>query len=83
MSTSNLVPDIGIMASQDQVAVETACLHAIKNEHLIPGSLIGHRKLGRGRHLFERIHGKNPFIQLRALERHGAGRPAHRLVEVK
>jgi uncharacterized protein len=83
MSTPSLVPDIGIMAAHDLVAIETASLKAIKTEDLIPGSLIGHRKLGRGRHLLERVHGKDPFIQIRALARHGAGRMDYRLVEVK
>ncbi|MCL2461283.1 MAG: DUF362 domain-containing protein, partial [Defluviitaleaceae bacterium] len=36
MTTPSLVPDIGIMASDDIVAVERASMDAIKNEDLIP-----------------------------------------------
>ncbi len=83
MSTPSIVPDIGIMASQDMVAVETASLDAIKSERFIPGSLIGNRKLGRGRHLLEKIHGKDPFVQVRALERRGVGHADYQLVDVR
>jgi hypothetical protein len=83
MSTPSIVPDIGVMASQDIVAVETASLRAIRTEDFIPGTLIGGRKLLRGKHLFEKIHGKDPFIQVRGLERHGLGSSAYELVKVE
>jgi uncharacterized Fe-S center protein len=73
MTTPSLVPDIGIMASQDMVALEAACLDAIKAENLIPGTLIGKWELHEGTHLFEKIHGKDPWIQVEALEKHGLG----------
>ncbi|MCX7936010.1 MAG: DUF362 domain-containing protein [Planctomycetota bacterium] len=82
MSTPNIVPDIGILASQDMVAIETASLALIRAEDFIPGSLIGKWRLGKGRHLFERIHGKDPYIQVRALERYGLGQSRYRLIEV-
>lgn len=68
MTTPYLVPDIGVMASTDIVAIERACLDAIKVENLIPGSLMKGLELGPSGHLFERIHGKDPFVQLRELE---------------
>jgi len=83
MSSPSIVPDIGVMASRDMVAIETATLKAIETRHFIPGSLIGNRRLMKGRHLLERIHGKDPFLQIRALERHGVGQSRYRLVEVK
>lgn len=82
MSSPSVVPDIGIMASHDMVAVETASLDAIEACRFIPGSLIGRRKLGRGRHLLEKIHGKDPFVQLRALERRGVGRADYERIDV-
>ena len=73
LTTPSLVPDIGIMASGDIVAVERASIDAIKVENLIPqGVPEGHEMTGEG-HLLERLHGKNPFIQLEALERQGMG----------
>jgi len=73
MSTPSLVPDIGVMASSDMVAVERACLDAIKTENLISGGLPQGMVLGESGHLFERIHGKNPFIQLEELEKQAVG----------
>jgi uncharacterized Fe-S center protein len=83
LSTPSVVPDIGILASHDLVAVETATLRAIRRKHFLPGSLIGRRRLGRGRHLWEKIHGKDPFVQVRALERHGVGSSDYRLATVR
>lgn len=83
MSCPSLVPDIGVMASADIVAVETATLDAIKAERFIPGTLFRGWTLGEGGHLFERIYGKDPYGQVRALARRGLGSARHRLVEVK
>ena len=82
MTTPNVVPDIGVLASDDLVAVETASLEAIKTRDFIKGSLIGKWKLGRGRHLFEKIHGKDPWVQVHALERHGLGSRDYLIIEV-
>ena len=83
MTTPSLVPDIGIMMSDDIVAIEQASLDAIKTEDLIPGSLPAGRKLGPGKHLFQKIHYKDPFVQVRALERAGLGTRKYQLVEVE
>jgi len=78
-----LVPDVGIMMSDDLVAIETASLKAIKTRNFIEGTLPKGRKLLKGRHLLEKIHRKDPYIQVNALERRGLGSKKHRLVEVK
>jgi hypothetical protein len=83
LSTPALVPDIGIMASQDIVAIERACLDAVKYEDLIPAGVPQGMELGSKGHLFERLHGKNPFIQLRELEKRGLGTQEYRLEEVR
>jgi len=36
----------------------------------------------KGRHLFEQIHGKDPFLQIRALAQHGVGQSRYRLIDV-
>jgi uncharacterized Fe-S center protein len=82
MSSANLVPDIGLMASHDIVAIETATLDAIKVEDFIPGTTIAGRQLGPGKHLWEQIHGKDPYVQPRALQRRGLGTSRYRLIEV-
>ena len=83
MTTPSLVPDIGIMAGDNIVAIERASLDAIKIEDLIPvGVPRGMELSGKG-HLFEQLHGKNPYIQLDALEKAGLGSQEYKLVTVK
>ena len=50
-TTPSLVPDIGIMASQDIVAIERASLDAIKVENLIRAGLPEGLELGEEGHL--------------------------------
>jgi uncharacterized Fe-S center protein len=83
LTTPALVPDIGIMASKDIVAIERACLDAIKFENLIPDGAPQGQELGTTGHLFERLHGKNPFIQLRELEKCNLGTQEYTIEEIK
>ncbi|MBN1917912.1 MAG: DUF362 domain-containing protein [Verrucomicrobia bacterium] len=82
-STPALVPDVGILASRDMVAIEKASLDLLDADDVLPNSLPKGRELGKKGHLFERIHQKDPFVQLRALERRGLGTQRYTLVEVK
>lgn len=77
-----LVPDIGILASRDIVAIEEASLDLIKTENFIEGSLPEGRSLGEGNHLLEKIHGKDPYVQVAALEARGLGSRNYKLTEV-
>lgn len=73
LTTPSLVPDIGIMASDDIVSIEKASIDSIKIDDLIPvGVPAGYELKGEG-HLFERLHGKNPYIQLDKLVEQGLG----------
>lgn len=81
-TTPSLVPDIGIMASQDIVAIERACLDAIRFEDLLSAGVPQGHVLGDHGHLFERLHGKNPFIQLDQLEKRGLGTQEYSLEEI-
>jgi uncharacterized Fe-S center protein len=82
-TTPPLHPDVGLVASQDIVAVEQASLDLIHYEELMPLGLPKGRAIGDHGHLFERIHGKDPFVQVRALERRGLGTREYELVEVR
>ncbi len=82
-TTPSLVPDIGIMASKDIVAIERASLDAIKVENLIKSGVPQGVELGTEGHLFERLHHKNPFIQLDELEKRGLGTQEYAIQEVK
>ncbi len=83
LTTPGLVPDIGLMGSTDIASIEQASLDAIKVENLIPAGLPEGFPLGDHGHLFERIHGKDPFVQIAMLEKYGLGNKAYELVEVK
>jgi uncharacterized protein len=82
LTTPYLVPDIGVAASTDIVAIERACLDMIKVENLIPGSLMKGLELGSEGHLFERVHGKDPFVQLRELEARKLGAQDYELEKI-
>ena len=83
MTTPSLVPDIGIMAGEDIVAVERASIDAIKIEDLIPAGIPSGMQLSGHGHLFEQLHGKNPFIQLEKLEKYGLGTQEYELQTVR
>lgn len=82
-STPALVPDIGIVAATDVVAVEQASLDLIKAENFIPGSLPAPMKLGDGAHLFEKIHGKDPYLQVACAEEIGLGARKYAIEEIE
>jgi uncharacterized protein len=82
MTTPALVPDIGILAGRDIVAMEQAALDLVRTENLIPGSLPAGWELRPGEHLFERVHGKNPFVIIEQLQGMGWGERSYSLSEV-
>jgi len=82
MSTAALVPDIGILASEDICAVEMASLDMIKTEHLLQNGLPKGRALREGTHLFEKIHGKDPYVMIRYLHERYGGSLQYRLREI-
>ncbi len=83
LTTPALVPDIGVMVSQDIVAIERACLDAIKVEDLILSGVPQGMELKEEGHLLERLHGKNPFIQLDKLENRGLGTQEYYIEEIE
>lgn len=82
MTTPRLVPDIGILAGRDIVAIEKASLDLVREDDLIPGTLPDHIELVEGRHLFERIHGKDPYATVDCLAELRQGQAAYALREV-
>lgn len=82
LTTPSLVPDIGIMASQDIVAIEKASIDSIKFENLIMQGVPKEHLLHNEGHLFERLHGKNPYIQINELEKRGLGTQNYKIEEV-
>ena len=83
LTTPSLVPDIGIMASNSIVEVESASLDAIKIEDLIPVGVPSNITLGDKGHLFERLHGKDPYVQLDKLAEQGLGSREYELCVIE
>jgi uncharacterized Fe-S center protein len=82
MSTPAVVPDIGILAGQDIVAIEQASLDLIRVKDLIPNSLPKGWKLRGKGHLFDRIHGKDPYAVVKYLEQFKQGTRKYKIKEV-
>lgn len=82
-STPALIPDVGILASEDIVAVDKASLDLTRDGQPLPGSLPPTHQLVEGKHLFERIHAKDPYVQIEQMEAVGLGNSAYRLCEIR
>lgn len=83
-STPSLVPDIGIVAGTDIAAVDTAALDMIKTENLLESGLPKGRKLvDVDGHLFEKIHGKDPYLMLQLLKEYYDCSTDYEVKEVK
>ena len=82
-SSPALIPDVGIVASENIVAVDKASLDLTCDGQPLPGSLPPGRTLVEGKHLFERIHGKDPYVQVDRMEAAGLGAADYRLREIK
>jgi uncharacterized Fe-S center protein len=76
-----LVPDIGIAASKDVVAIDKAGLDLINQAPPIPGSVADSYGLKPGENKFLRIHGVDPYTQVTVAERAGLGSVQYRLIE--
>jgi hypothetical protein len=82
-STPALVPDVGILGATDVVAIEQASLDLIRVEDFIPGSLPESMSLCKGEHLFEKVHGKDPYLQVACAAELGLGARAYTLEHVE
>ena len=84
MTTPALTPDIGILAGRDIVAIEQASLDLIGKatfyqDALPPG---WNCDPDTTKHLFERVHHKNPYAVVKALEKMGMGTTEYTLKEI-
>ena len=83
MSAASVIPDIGILTSEDIVAIEKASLDLITTENFNPKSLPKDKTLREGRHLFEQIWGKDPYAQVDIAAKRGLGNPDYIIEEIK
>ncbi|MEM1645511.1 MAG: DUF362 domain-containing protein [Ignisphaera sp.] len=77
-----IVPDVGILASKDVVALEKATIDLINSSPVVPGSIGELAGLKPGDNKFLVIHGRDPYIQVYAAHRKGLGTIEYELVEV-
>ncbi|MCX7704969.1 MAG: DUF362 domain-containing protein [bacterium] len=78
-----IIPDVGIAGSYDIVALEKATLDLINRHKYIEGTLPGHLRFEKDRgHLFERIWGKDPYVQVREAARLKLGNLSYNLHEI-
>jgi len=82
-SLPSLVPDIGIVAGRDVVAIEQAALDLIEADNYIEGSLPDQLTMGSEGHLFQRIHNKDPYIQVEACADLDLGSREYELITVE
>jgi uncharacterized Fe-S center protein len=81
-TTPSIIPDIGILASDDIVAIESAAVDLIKNEDYIQGSLPHPLSLSGEGHLLKRIHGKDPKVQIEECIKLKLGSPNYKINKV-
>lgn len=83
-SSPAIVPDVGILASTDIVAVEQASIDMIKTEDYIQGSLPQPLEVRDVEgHLLYKIHGKDPYLQCEESAKLGLGSQDYELAEVE
>lgn len=79
-----IVPDVGVFASTDIAAIEQASIDMIKTEDFIPGSLPHPLEVRDVEgHLFQKIHGKDPYLQVEEAENVGLGERKYDIVEIE
>ncbi|MEM0371764.1 MAG: DUF362 domain-containing protein [Ignisphaera sp.] len=77
-----IVPDIGILASEDVVALEKATLDMINEAPIVPRSIAEKADIKPRENKFFKLHAKDPYIQVEAGYRKGLGRLDYEIVMV-
>jgi len=81
-STPAIIPDVGILAAEDIVAIDQASIDLIRNEDFLPGSLPEQMKLAPEGHLLSRIWGKDPYMQVEETAALGLGSRDYEIVPI-
>ena len=76
------LPDLGILASKDIVALEKASIDLINKAPPLPWSIAEKFGLKAEDNKFQKIHGKDPYIQVYAAEKAGLGTTQYELIEL-
>jgi len=82
-SDSFLVPDVGIMASFDPVALDKACADKVNDQHGNPDSMLDREYLAPGKDKFKGVFKDIPWeVQINYGEALGMGTQNYKIVEV-
>ena len=83
MSSPSIIPDVGILGSSDIVSLENVTLDLIDRQKFVDDSLPGHLRLEKENgHLFEKIWGKDPYIQVKEAAKLRMGQLEYNLKEI-
>jgi len=75
-----VTPDVGVFASYDLIAIETALVDMIDKGPIMPGSRAEQLGLKPGEDKFKAVNGYTPRIMLKAGEKMGAGTMNYELI---
>ncbi len=78
-----IVPDIGMFASFDPVALDTACGDAVNRQPIVPNSLLAERKHTHGDHFTDVTPATNWRVCVEYGREMGLGNTDYELIEVK
>lgn len=82
LADAPLIPDIGVLASDDIVAVEKASLDMVNQAQIIQNSKAGDKGLASAENLFLKVNGKDPYLQVKAAAEAGLGSPDYEIIEI-
>ncbi|MBN2655190.1 MAG: DUF362 domain-containing protein [Nitrospirae bacterium] len=77
-----LIQDIGILVSDDLVAVEMASIDMIRKQQPLPSSLASDQNIKAGQDIIMSIHNKPYTITIDEAERLGLGSKSYELIEI-
>jgi uncharacterized Fe-S center protein len=78
-----VIQDIGMLVSDDLVAVEQASIDLLLKAKPLPASLAEDEGIKEGDDILRSLHNKNYFLQLEEAERLGLGSRKYELIELE
>ncbi len=83
MADSALVSDVGVLVSDDIVAIEKATLDLIGEAQVLQNSKAGDKDITEAGNIFEKVHGKDPYMQVKAAAKAGLGTMEYELKTIE
>ncbi|NIP22966.1 MAG: hypothetical protein GWO38_03880 [Phycisphaerae bacterium] len=77
-----MVQDLGILVSDDLVAVEQASMDMIRSAKPLPGSAASDRGIASGQDILAEFHKKPYYLQIEEAERLGLGSRKYDIIDI-